>query len=87
MTVTVSLELLLTLILGIGGIAVAWGIMRATVAGFEKRINALESRIDDHDDMLKAVTRLEEQFKAVKDELHRISSVFDRLRYAGAKST
>jgi Tfp pilus assembly protein PilN len=87
MTVTVSLELLLTLLLGIGGIAVAWGIMRATVASFEKRINALESRIDDHDDMLKAVTRLEEQFKAVKDELHRISAVFDRLRYAGAKAT
>jgi len=86
MTVTVSLELLMTLLLAIGGIAVTWGVMRATVSGYERRLSDLEDRIDDHDETLKAVTRLETELKGVREELHRISQFVDRVRFGAVKA-
>lgn len=96
MDVTISLELLLTVLLGVGGIAVAWGVMRSSVVSLErqfldyrvaveKRMSGLEERIDDHDDTLKTVTRMETELKHVSEELRRITQFFERVRFGAAK--
>lgn len=97
MQVTISLELLLTVLLGVGGIAVAWGVMRTSVVGLERqltdykmsveaRIKNMETRIDDHDGTLRTVTRMEAELKGVHDELRRISEFFDRVRFGAQKA-
>lgn len=97
MQVTVSLELLLTVFLGVGGIAVAWGVMRASVHSLERqlvdykvsvesRLKSMETRIDDHDDTLKSVTRMETELKHVSEELRRITQFFERVRFGAAKA-